>query len=151
MACIFIDSHWVRNRLLGWFRLMNERVTAGDSSSFTTADTVGLNRNNLPRPTNRARNIVPPLRGEYRTVIRKNAYKLGREMIWSNVARLDLRSFESARRERAVLSRKLFATKTLDQQPRALPELKLDHLARMTNYAATFATLSLDEVLSAME
>jgi hypothetical protein len=84
-------------------------------------------------------------------VSRKNAYKLGREMIWSNVARLDLRSFESARRERAVLSRKLFATKTLDQQPRALPELKLDHLARMTNYAATFATLSLDEVLSAME
>jgi hypothetical protein len=41
---------------------MNERVTAGDGSSFTTADTVGLNRNNLPRPTNRARNIVPPLR-----------------------------------------------------------------------------------------
>jgi hypothetical protein len=34
---------------------------AGASSSFTTAETVGLNRNNLPRPTNRARNIVPPL------------------------------------------------------------------------------------------
>ncbi len=51
------------------------------------------------------------------------------QMVWSNVARLYLRSFESARRERAVLSRKSFATKTLDQQPRALPELKLDHLS----------------------
>src|SRR5208283_4277484 len=55
-----------------------------------------------------------------------------------NVARLYLRSFESARRERAVLSRKSFATKTLDQQPRALPELKLDHLSRMTDSTGMF-------------
>jgi len=32
-----------------------------------------------------------------RNAIRENAYKLGREMIWSNVARLYMRSFERAR------------------------------------------------------
>ena len=86
-----------------------------------------------------AREVIGLLRDETRrTAIRKNAYKLGREMVWSNVARLYMRSFESARRERAVLSRKSFATKTLDQQPRALPELKLDHLSRMTDSTGLF-------------
>src|SRR3989475_1743139 len=86
-----------------------------------------------------AREVIGLLRDETRrTVIRKNAYKLGREMVWSNVARLYLRSFELARTERAVLSRKSFATKTLDQQPRALPELKLDHLSRMTDSTGLF-------------
>ncbi len=73
-----------------------------------------------------------------RTSIRKNAYKLGREMVWSNVAGLYLRSFELARLERAVLSRKSFATKTLDQQPRALPDFKLEHLSRMTDSTGLF-------------
>src|SRR5208283_4973169 len=73
-----------------------------------------------------------------RNAMRKGAYKLGREMVWSNVARLYMRSFELARIERAVLSRKSFATKTLDQQPRELPELKLDHLARMTDSTGLF-------------
>src|SRR2546426_6881596 len=59
-------------------------------------------------------------------------------MVWSNVARLYLRSFELARTERAVLSRKSFATKTLDQQQRELPELKLDHLSRMTDSTGIF-------------
>lgn len=70
--------------------------------------------------------------------IRKNAYKLGREMIWSNVARLYMGSFELARVQGAVLSRKSFATKTLDQQPRELPELKLDHVSRMTDSTGIF-------------
>jgi glycosyltransferase involved in cell wall biosynthesis len=86
-----------------------------------------------------AREVIALLRDETRrTAIRKNAYKLGREMIWSNVARLYMRCFESARLERAVLSRKSFATKTLDQQPRQLPELKLDHLSRMTDSTGLF-------------
>src|SRR5213593_1242720 len=51
-----------------------------------------------------AREVIGLLRDETRrTAIRKNAYKLGREMVWSNVGRLYLRSFESARLERAVL------------------------------------------------
>src|SRR5512147_73738 len=41
-----------------------------------------------------------------RHAIRKNAYKLGREMVWSNVAKLYLRSFDSARLQVASLSRK---------------------------------------------
>ncbi len=86
-----------------------------------------------------AREVIGLLRDEVRrTAIRKNAYKMGREMIWSNVARLYMRSFESARLERAVLSRKSFATKTLDQQPRELPELKLDHILRMTDSTGLF-------------
>jgi glycosyltransferase involved in cell wall biosynthesis len=86
-----------------------------------------------------ARNVIGLLRDEtLRTVIRKNAYKLGREMIWSNVARLYMKSFELARVERAVMSRKSFATKTLDQQPRDLPELKLNHLSRMTDSTGLF-------------
>ncbi len=86
-----------------------------------------------------AREVTGLLRDETRrTALRKNAYKLGREMVWSNVARLYMRSFELARLERAVLSRKSFATKTLDQQPRELPTLKLDHLSRMTDSTGLF-------------
>ena len=86
-----------------------------------------------------AREIISLLRDDNRRhAMRKNAYKLGREMIWSNVAKLYLRSFEEARRGGAVNSRKLFATKTLDQQPRELPELKLDHLSRMTDSTGIF-------------
>src|SRR6266496_5613824 len=81
-----------------------------------------------------AREVIGLLRDETRRhAMRKNAYKLGREMVWSNVARLYMRSFEQERLEGAVLSRKRFATKTLDQQPRELPALRLDHLARMTD------------------
>jgi len=73
-----------------------------------------------------------------RHTMRKNAYKLGREMVWSSAARLYWRSFELARLERAALSRKSFATKTLDQQPRDLPEMKLEHLSRMTDSTGMF-------------
>jgi glycosyltransferase involved in cell wall biosynthesis len=73
-----------------------------------------------------------------RHAMRKNAYKLGREMVWSNTARLYMRSFELARTEGGVVSEKAFATKTLDQQPPNLPELKLDHLSRMTDSTGMF-------------
>ena len=80
-----------------------------------------------------AHEVIGLLRDENRrTLMRKNAYKLGREMIWSNVGRQYMKSFELARLEGAVQSRKSFATKTLDQAPRALPELKLDYLQRLS-------------------
>jgi glycosyltransferase involved in cell wall biosynthesis len=86
-----------------------------------------------------AREVIGLLRDETRRhAMRKNAYKLGREMVWSNVARLYMRSFELSRLEGAVLSRKSFAAKTLDQKPRELPSLKLDHLARMTDSTGIF-------------
>src|SRR5712671_1816970 len=86
-----------------------------------------------------AREVIGLLRDETRRhAIRKNAYKLGREMVWSNVARMYMRSFEQARLEHGVLSRKIFAIKTLDQRPRELPELKLDHLWQMTDSTGLF-------------
>lgn len=86
-----------------------------------------------------SREVIALLRDDTRRhAMRKNAYKLGREMIWSNVARLYMQSFELARLERAALSRKSFATKTLDQQPRELPELRLEHLSRMTDSTGIF-------------
>jgi len=63
-----------------------------------------------------AREVIGLLRDDTRRHgIRKNAYKQGREMVWSNVARLYMRSFELSRREGAARSRKSLATKTLDQ------------------------------------
>ncbi len=86
-----------------------------------------------------AREVIGLLRDATRRhAIRKNAYKLGREMVWGNAARLYMRSFELARLQGAVLSRKSFATKTLDQQPQDLPHLKLDHLSRMTDSTGIF-------------
>jgi len=54
------------------------------------------------------------------------------------VARLYMRSFELSRIEGAARSRKSLATKTLDQKPRELPELKLSHLSRMTDSTGIF-------------
>jgi glycosyltransferase involved in cell wall biosynthesis len=86
-----------------------------------------------------ASEVIGLLRDETRrTAMRKNAYKLGREMIWSNTARLYRQSFELARLEGAVQSRKSFATKTLDQAPRQLPALRLDHLSRMSDATGIF-------------
>lgn len=86
-----------------------------------------------------ARDVTGLLRDETRRhAMRKNAYKLGREMIWSQVAKRYMQSFEQARLEGGVLSRKSFATKTLDQQPQELPKLRLDHLSRMTDSTGMF-------------
>ena len=73
-----------------------------------------------------------------RNAIRKNAYKIGRDMIWSNAALLYLQSFERARLEVASPARKSLATKTLDQKPRELPKLNLNHLWRMTDSTGIF-------------
>jgi hypothetical protein len=81
-----------------------------------------------------AREVIGLLRDDTRRhAMRKNAYRIGREMVWSNVAQLYMRSFELSRLEGAALSRKSLLTKTLDQRPRELPELKLDHLLQMTD------------------
>ena len=86
-----------------------------------------------------AREVIGLLRDDNRRhAIRKNAYRIGREMIWSNVAQLYMRSFECSRLEVAGLSRKSLATKTLDQKPRELPKMKLSHLSRMTDSTGVF-------------
>jgi glycosyltransferase involved in cell wall biosynthesis len=73
-----------------------------------------------------------------RNAMRKNAYKIGREMIWSNVAQQYMRSFELSRLQGAAQARKSLVTKTLDKKPRELPEMKLAHLKRMTDSTGMF-------------
>ena len=86
-----------------------------------------------------AREVVGLLRDDTRRhAMRKNAYRMGREMIWSNVAQHYMHSFELSRLQGAALSRKSLVSKTLDQRPRELPELKLDHLSRMSDSTGIF-------------
>ncbi|MFH1618798.1 MAG: glycosyltransferase family 4 protein [bacterium] len=86
-----------------------------------------------------AREIAGLLRDKTRRhAMRKNAYKIGRDMVWSNVACSYMQAFENARNQRAGLTRKLATVKTLDKQLTELPEMKLDHLYRMTDSTGIF-------------
>jgi glycosyltransferase involved in cell wall biosynthesis len=86
-----------------------------------------------------AREVIGLLRDDTRRhSMRKNAYKIGREMIWSNVAQMYMRAFESSRLEAAARSHKSPAIKTLDLKPRDLPKMKLNHLSRMTDSTGVF-------------
>lgn len=73
-----------------------------------------------------------------RHTMRRNAYRLGRDMIWSRVAQLYVTSFEQARQDHSFVGRKSSPIKTLDEQPGQLPELKLDHLFRMSDSTGIF-------------
>jgi glycosyltransferase involved in cell wall biosynthesis len=66
-----------------------------------------------------------------RHAMRKRAYLLGREMIWTNVARQYMESFERARDERRHYA--THTTRGLIRRPGELPPLKLDHLCHMTD------------------
>jgi hypothetical protein len=70
--------------------------------------------------------------------MRKNAYKLGRDMVWSRVAQLYLKSFQDARQNHSFVGRKSSPIKTLDEQPGQLPSMKLDHLLRMSDGTGIF-------------
>jgi glycosyltransferase involved in cell wall biosynthesis len=83
--------------------------------------------------------VMALLRDEpLRHSMRKHAYKLGREMIWSRVAQIYEKSFEQARRDHSFVGRKSSPIKTLDEQPGQLPEMKLDHLFRMSDSTGIF-------------
>ncbi|MCU0785532.1 MAG: glycosyltransferase family 4 protein [Verrucomicrobia bacterium] len=83
--------------------------------------------------------VVELLRDEpLRHLMRKNAYKLGRDMVWSRVAQLYAKSFEQARQDHSFVGRKSSPIKTLDEQPGQLPDLKLDHLFRMSDSTGIF-------------
>lgn len=69
-----------------------------------------------------------------RHAIRKRAYMLGREMIWSYVAQRYMETFEEVRTERQQTPRPAGpAVKTLDERPHELPPLRLAHLQRLTD------------------
>jgi len=83
--------------------------------------------------------VVELLRDEtLRHSMRKNAYRLGRDMIWSRVAQLYAKSFEQARQDHSFVGRKSSPIKTLDESAGQLPELKLDHLFRMSDSTGIF-------------
>jgi glycosyltransferase involved in cell wall biosynthesis len=68
-----------------------------------------------------------------REAMRRRAYGLGREMIWSHVAHLYMDSFQRARRVRIDRPLKPLAIQTLDERPWELPKWRLEHLLRMTD------------------
>ena len=68
-----------------------------------------------------------------RNGMRKRAYLYGREMIWPQVARQYMNSFQRAKVERRHFSPPGFVVKALDKSSAELPPLKLDHLRRMTD------------------
>jgi hypothetical protein len=68
-----------------------------------------------------------------RHAMRKRAYLLGRTMIWPQVARRYMESFERARAERRHFTPPGFAVKALDKYQGELPPLKLDHLRHMAD------------------
>ncbi|MEQ8846600.1 glycosyltransferase family 4 protein [Botrimarina sp.] len=72
-----------------------------------------------------------------RHAMRKRAYLLGRDMVWSNVAGLYSASFRRARQSRPDAPKPL-AIKTLDEQPLAHPKMRLDHVLRMTDSTGIF-------------
>jgi glycosyltransferase involved in cell wall biosynthesis len=73
-----------------------------------------------------------------RNGMRKRAYLYGREMIWPQVARQYMNSFQRAKVERRHFSPPGFVVKALDKSPADLPPLKLDHLRRMTDDTGMF-------------
>jgi glycosyltransferase involved in cell wall biosynthesis len=72
-----------------------------------------------------------------RHAMRKRAYLLGREMVWSNTAHHYMESFMAARRARAG-AQKTLAVKTLDESRQQLPKLRLDHLFRLSDSTGIF-------------
>jgi glycosyltransferase involved in cell wall biosynthesis len=83
--------------------------------------------------------VVELLRDDpLRHSMRKNAYKLGRDMVWSRVAQLYVKSFEQARHDHSFVGTKSSPIKTLDEQPGQLPEMKLDHLFRLSDSTGIF-------------
>lgn len=65
--------------------------------------------------------------------IRREAYAMGREMLWPAVAKRYLESFQHACAIHNASPRAAFAQWTLNSRPHALPPGKLDHVIRMSD------------------
>ncbi|MDH4071073.1 MAG: glycosyltransferase family 4 protein [Ignavibacteria bacterium] len=68
-----------------------------------------------------------------RQAMRKRAYMFGRSMIWSQVAKRYMKSFERARAESRHYVPEGFIGKALDKYPGELPPLRLYHLRTLTD------------------
>lgn len=80
-----------------------------------------------------AREVIGLLSDDRRRLaMRKQAYQLGRSMTWESISHKYLKSFETSREQRQV-SGSTWGVRTLDEQPLALPHLKLDHLEHLSD------------------
>ena len=80
-----------------------------------------------------SRGVCDLLRNEtVRHAMRKNAYLMGRKMIWSHVALEYAQSFQRARHEHSTQTTKRIEPPTLDRLV-ALPVWRLDHLICLTD------------------
>jgi glycosyltransferase involved in cell wall biosynthesis len=68
-----------------------------------------------------------------RHAMRKRAYLLGREMVWSRVGERYLETFEDARHSLADGIARRHLVPTLDDRPHDLPVLRLEHLLNLTD------------------
>jgi glycosyltransferase involved in cell wall biosynthesis len=85
-------------------------------------------------PAGLAASVIDLLDNEAkRHAMRKRAYMFGRDMIWPQIARRYMESFQRARSERRHYILPGFTVKALDERPGELPPLKLDHLRHMTD------------------
>lgn len=73
-----------------------------------------------------------------RHAMRKKAYLIGREMVWNNIAHQYIDSFLKARELRLRPVKNPLQIRTLDEQSQNLPQIKLDHLIRMTDTIGIF-------------
>ncbi len=86
-----------------------------------------------------ARQVIDLLADEPRRLdIRRRAYMLGREMTWSNTAHRYMRSFELARLSPAHPAVPRLGVRTLAEEHLELPEIRIDHLERMTDSTGIF-------------
>ncbi|HEY3864067.1 MAG TPA: glycosyltransferase family 4 protein [Verrucomicrobiae bacterium] len=81
-----------------------------------------------------AREVVALFKDEVRRqAMRKQAFLLGREMVWSRVAEPLLESFSRARQMQSDRGARRLALKTQDENWRELPLLRLEHLRRLSD------------------
>jgi glycosyltransferase involved in cell wall biosynthesis len=81
-----------------------------------------------------AKELISLLKDENRRhSMRKKAYLLGRNMIWGEIAHRYVESFQKARLPKIEKYPRIFAVKTLEEKRAELPDIRLDHLIRMTD------------------
>jgi len=68
-----------------------------------------------------------------RHAMRKRAYLFAREMVWKRVAQGYMESFARVRSDRMAAPKVQFSARMIPKSLDHLPELKLDHLSRMTD------------------
>src|SRR5271156_2505533 len=110
---VISTPYWHAEELLGDDR--GVLVPFGDSPGMTQAITGLLEDDNR------------------RHAMRKRAYLLGREMVWSKAAQSYMASFESARRNPTSPSIRRLEVRTLEDERLEFPDMRLDHLRRLSD------------------